>query len=328
MLVGQNRMIKYAGLEGLPRRMLQVPRMGGYREQGWHAWCCSLIRAERAYHLFASRWPCATGFPQGYMTHSEIVRAVSETPVGPFQFVETVLRGRGGRHWDGQMCHNPKIVRVADGFALFYIGRTCGSRRRQIGVAWAPSVRGPWTRRDLPLALGEDANNPAPFVHPDGSVLLAYRDRALRMHMARADRFDGEYRVVAENIFPAGKLEDPDLFFSDGRYGMVVEDNEGRLTGHERFGGLLVSDDGCSWTPATEPVAYTHTIEFDDGSAITASRRERPALFNDDGVNPQSGRPTHLLTGVLHDGVARCIIQPLVATPDSVGGNPMRMSHE
>ena len=181
-------------------------------------WCGSIIKAEGKFHLFASRWPEGTGkggtgvgMLDGYRQHSEIVHAVADDPVGPYTFKEVVLQGRGGRWWDGQMCHNPKIVKVGDTFVLYYIGSAVGSPLRKIGYAWAPSVDGPWTRLDDCLPLGDDQNNPAPLVQADGRVLLAYRNQRQQMFIASADAWNKDYRTIAKNICPQAPLEDPDL---------------------------------------------------------------------------------------------------------------------
>ena len=221
-------------------RLLPVPVHSGYKENGYFVWCGSLIKADGQYHLFASRWPEPTGFPQGYRDNSEIVRATAPRAVGPYRFAEVVLVGRGAPHWDGKMCHNPKITRIGRMYVLYYIGSACTSGLRKIGYAWSLSVEGPWTRVDEPVSLGEDANNPAPYVHADGSILLAYRDHGLHMHIAQAPSFRGPYRVLVRDIFPQGSLEDPDLFFQQGEYHMVMEDNQGILTGNVGFGGHLV----------------------------------------------------------------------------------------
>lgn len=292
-------------------RLLPVSRDSGFQQADHHVWGGSVIRAGGQYHLFASRWPRTTGFPDGYRTHSEIVRAVSDDPLGPYVFREVVVSGRGGAYWDGKMCHNPKIVQVGDTYVLYYIGSASGSKLRKVGYAWADAVEGPWRRRDEPLPLGEDANNPAPYVHPDGSVLLAYRDLKLHMQVARADAFDGPYEVVARDVYPQGALEDPDLYTHQGVYHMVMEDNRGVLTGSVRHGGRLISTDGLRWTPADPVKVYTHTIQWTDGGCMTADRRERPELFNDDAPIKGRGEPTHLLTGVYADGRSWCLVQAI-----------------
>jgi hypothetical protein len=231
--------------------------------------------------------------------------------VGPYVFQEVVVSGRGGTWWDGKMCHNPKIVQVNDTYVLYYIGSAPGSRLRKVGYAWADRIEGPWHRIDRCLPLGEDANNPAPYIHPDGSVLLAYRDLHLHVHIARAPAFDGAYEVVTRDVYPRGRLEDPDLHVHDVLYQMVVEDNEGLLTGSVRHGGHLVSADGLHWESADPVKAYTHTITWTDGSQTVVDRRERPELFNARAQVKGSGDPTHLLTGVLVNGHSWCLVQPI-----------------
>jgi hypothetical protein len=303
-------------------RLQPIPRDAGFRQDGYFVWCASVIRVDGVYHMFASRWPEATGDPShvvgilnGYRTHSEVVRATADNPLGPYTFQEVVLDRRGPGYWDGASCHGPKIVRVGERYVLTYQGIACASPLRKIGYAWADAITGPWRRVDAPLPLTADANNPAPYVHEDGAILMAYRDGDLRVHIARAAAYDGAYETVAHDIYPTARLEDPDLFVLDGQYHMVMEDNEGALTGDERHGGHLVSDDGLRWAPYDPPKVYTHTLTWTDGTTTQVTRRERPELFNDhDGVKGR-GEPTHLITAVLVDGHAWSVVQA-IAAPD------------
>jgi len=299
---------------GAPRpiieRLQPTPKEAGFRMQGYFVWGGSLIKVGDEYHLFASRWPEATRFPQGYREHSEIVRAAAPNPLGPYTFREVVVSGRGGTWWDGKMCHNPKIVRAGDTYVLYYIGSALNSGLRKCGYAWSQSITGPWTRRAEPLPFGEDHNNPAPYVHDDGRVLVAFRDRQLNMFIATADAFDGTYEIVARNLFDF-KVEDPDLFYANGRYHMVAEDNVGGLTGAVRHGAHLTSDDGLQWAPVEPVRVYDHTLRWTDGTTTEADRRERPELFNANADRKGNGAPTHLLTAVLVDGKTWCHIQPI-----------------
>ncbi|HKJ68083.1 MAG TPA: hypothetical protein VKA68_09025, partial [bacterium] len=43
-----------------------VPKESGFKMSGWFVWGGSPIQVGETYHLFASRWPDSTGFPQGY----------------------------------------------------------------------------------------------------------------------------------------------------------------------------------------------------------------------------------------------------------------------
>ncbi len=292
---------------------------------GYFVWGGSIIFADGQYHLFAARWPTwrALGIEAAergnvsllgkYRDHSEIVRAVADNPVGPYVFQEVALKGRGGDYWDGRMCHNPRIVKTGDTYVLYYIGRSTDAPQRKIGYARAPSVKGPWQRIDRQLPLTDDANNPAPYIHDDGAVLLAFRDHRLQNFIARAPRFDGEYQIVSRDIVPGIKLEDPGLWFMDGLYHMVIEDNAGGLTGDVRHGAHLYSTNGLEWARFEPVKAYTHTVEWRDGTQTTFDRRERPELLNL-GNPPEKkydGFPTHLITGVLLDGRSRCLVQEI-----------------
>lgn len=294
-------------------RLRPAPKNAGLRMPGYFVWGGSVIQVDGVYHLFASRWPKETKFPSGYRTHSEIVRATSKAPEGPYAFQEVVVSGRGGTWWDGKMCHNPKIVRTGDTFVLYYIGSALGCPLRKVGYAWSKSITGPWQRIAEPLPLGEDHNNPAPYVHDDGRILLAFRDQQLRMSIATADRFDATYRVVASDLFPGIRVEDPDLFVVDGRYHMVAEDNQAKFTGAERHGVHLVSDDGLHWRPDDPVKVYTHTLSWTDGATTEADRRERPELFNANASRRGNGHPTHLLTAVQVGDETWCTVQPIAA---------------
>ena len=306
-------------------RSLPCPTNAGFRMDGYYVWCGSIIEADGKFQMFASRWPegsgqgkTGVGMLDGYRQHSEIVRAVADDPVGPYEFKEVVLQGRGGKWWDGQMCHNPKIVKVGDTFVLYYIGSAVGSPLRKIGYAWAKSVEGPWTRLDDCLPLGQDQNNPAPFVREDGRVLLAYRNRQQQMFIAAADVWNGVYQTIAKNICPQAPLEDPDLTFRDGQYHLIAEDGKGILTGHERFGAELVSKDGVHWQTDDPVTAYTHTIRWTDGTETLVDRRERPEFFNADAdaTRKGTGQPTHLVSAVQVGNHTWCNVVPLGTPAD------------
>jgi len=131
------------------------------------------------------------------------------------------------------------------------------------------------------------------------------------MFIAAADSFDGRFEILARDLFPGIKIEDPDMHFWNGQYHMVVEDNEGGMTGHDRHGAHFVSDDGIHWSGHDPIRAYTHTLNWDDGTTTEADRRERPELFNADAEQKGNGPPTHLLTGVLVDNRSWCHVQAI-----------------
>jgi len=145
---------------------------GGFELPDYWVWCGAPIRGEdRRYHLFASRVPKSVIFHPHWLFMSEIVRAESDTPVGPYRFAEVALPPRGGDFFDARSTHNPHIRKVGDSFLLLYMGTNYDGptptaqqpevwrsprylatwARKRIGLATSKSVHGPWKRQDQPL---------------------------------------------------------------------------------------------------------------------------------------------------------------------------------
>ena len=292
-------------------------------------WCGSVAKGEDGrYHMFASRWPKDVPFVPNWATNSEVVRASSDTPEGPYRFEEVVLPRRPG-YWDGTMTHNPTIHHHDGTWILFYIGvhleidgsdappqrgltqKECAQAflKKRTGIATAPSITGPWTRRDAPImdprpdAWDADIiSNPAPAIRPDGSVVMLYKSTRerhtaqpkppLMLGVAGADHWSGPYRRLSEKPFLLnGKLpdiEDPYLWWQDDHFEAVFKDMTGEICG-SMYGGVHAwSEDGVQWQTAPEPLAYTRGVRWDDGSVTQQGMFERPELLI------QDGRPTHL----------------------------------
>lgn len=280
----------------------------GFRMEGYHVWCGSAIQDEDGrYYLFASRWPRETKFPQGYMNHSEIVMAATDDLSRPFEYVKTIISQRDRRYWDGQMAHNPQILKIGGEYVLFYIGCCDGTAEtRAIGYARAKELTGEWIRSDEPLALPKNANNPAVCPAPDGSLMMIFRDGSLHVSAARAERLGQPFEVLKYDLFPETALEDFFLFRRDGQWEMLLEDNRGGLTGQVRFGAHLVSEDCLNWRLCDPAVAYDHTLRYADGTVLQAERRERPQLL----LN-EAGEAVALFTGVLIDDHTWNFVQPV-----------------
>jgi len=185
--------------------ILPSPLKNGFRQKDYWVWGSSVVKAEDGrYHMFVSRWPQIWPMHPGWMMASEIVRASSETPMGPYKFEEIILGARGAQYWDGRSCHNPRIVKHKDRYLLFYIGithpfedpenpreislsdpRVIASRaNKRIGVAYADSINGPWMRAEKPAFdtipnsyCSFFTSNPSPIVHEDSSVTLMFKAR-------------------------------------------------------------------------------------------------------------------------------------------------------
>jgi len=302
------------------RRIQPVPRNSGFRMEGYWVWDGSIIKVGDEYHLFAVRWPKGHAFPEDYRLHSEVIRAVSKNPLGPYEFKEVVLGKRDPSFWDATIAHSPNIHKIGDTYVLFYMGSNSRIMMpdgrlpmRRVGYATSKSITGPWVRLDRPI-IPTESNNPAVYVDPDGRVKVLYRDTDLRVYIAEAPRFDAPYIVRNDNVWPEARLEDFEMFKAGGKYRFICEDNVGGVTGHERWGTVFVSSDGISgWKPNGRAPAYDHTVRFTDGTALHCERRERPQLLI------ENGEVTTLVTSV-YDGKDTWT-QPVPLSPPLPVGN-------
>lgn len=311
----------------LLERMLPAPKNGGFRMEGYWVWCGSVVQGEDGwFHMFASRWPKHLPLHPGWIVASEIVRAVSDTPEGPYEFQEVVLTARGAEYWDGRSTHNPHIKKFGDTYLLYYMGSThpfedvqpgeaydledprciAGRANKRVGLAVSKSVFGPWERLDQPIMPTRPGrfdsfltSNPAPCLHDDGSVLLIYKARRyegnthgkMMIGAARADHYRGPYRVLSDDpVFPPERfhIEDPFVWKTEVGYALIAKDMDGNLGG-EKHGGIQAwSPDGVAWRLAEKPQAYSRRITWDDGTVQVMGNLERPFLLF------QNGKPTHL----------------------------------
>lgn len=285
----------------IAKRIQPVSRQSGFKMNGYWIWGGSVIKVDSVYHMFASRWPKNKEFPVDYYENSEIVRATSKTLTGPYKFQEVVIGERDSAFWDSNMAHNPSIYKIDNEYILFYIGSDFttmqpGSKNymRRIGYATASSIEGLWHRSDKPV-INEESNNPAILV--DGNkIKLLFRDENLRLFLAEAESYSGPYQIVNDNVWPESQLEDFYLFKMGNKYHFICEDGQGSITGHERWGADLYSEDGINnWKKYKNPVAYDHDIRYKDGSVLNCIRRERPQLII------ENNRITGLATAV-YDG--------------------------
>lgn len=298
-----------------------VPRAGGFRMEGYWVWCGSVIKGDDGkYHMFSSRWPKDITFHPGWMTSSEIVRAVADKPEGPYTFQEVVLPARGIEYWDGRATHNPAIARHGDTYVLYYMGSThpladaprgekfplddpraiVARSMKRVGIATAKSPSGPWTRYDRPILETKPGtfysfltSNPAPVIHDDGSVYLMFKARryeggkhsAMVLGAARAKHYLGPYEVVVtEPLFSPtkmGEVEDPFVWKTPGGYEMVAKDMSGKLTGEKHAGIHARSKDGIEWSVAGK--AWSRQVTWDDGTEQQMGQLERPCLLIENG---------------------------------------------
>ncbi len=265
-------------------RLNAVQVNSGFKMDNYWVWCGSVIKVDSIYNLFASRWPKTREFPLDYFESSEIVRATSKSILGPYEFKEIVIGERDSSYWDSNMAHNPTIVKIGNEFVLFYIGSDfttmrSGSDRylRRIGYAVSSKIEGPWHRSEKPI-INTESNNPAILIDK-GKIKLMFRDDKLRVYLADADSISGRFKILNDNVWPKSELEDFYMFKTDNQYHLICEDGDGYITGHEKWGAHLYSDDGVhNWKKYGNGIAYDHEIRFAGDSVLKCTRRERPQL--------------------------------------------------
>lgn len=309
--------------------LLPAPKNGGFKMDGYYIWCGSVVQGEDGkYHMFASRWPKEYGFAAQWLFNCEIVRAVSETPEGPYTFAEVIFERRERSYFDALNQHNPSVKYWNGTYYLYYFGTTYGGpipavgekisqerdvevwNRKRIGLATSKSIFGPWERPDAPLleprAPGHwdctITTNPSAAILPDGATYMIYKSReyagsTLQLGVARAPRPEGPYtRLQEEPIFqfenPDFQVEDPFLWWEDGKFHILIKDDfkndSGGVTGDWGAGIYATNTDCLYWDISNDPKAYTRDVLWDDGTRTVQANIERPNLLFHD------GKPTHL----------------------------------
>lgn len=222
-------------------RILPAPIGGGYQDPDFWVWGSSVVKGEDGrYHMFASRWSRKLNFGN-WVTSSEVVHAVADTPVGPYETVDVVLPARGKEYWDGMCTHNPRVVKYGKQYLLYYFGTTydfeqptAGNAKvssenwnkawmnKRIGVATSDSVYGPWKRLDQPILEPREGNwdasitsNPAPVVNEKtGEILLMYKSSTgepnspLLLGVSKASNPEGPYERLSDEPIFNFKTED------------------------------------------------------------------------------------------------------------------------
>ena len=310
-------------------RILPAPRHGGFRMDDYFIWCGSVVKGEDGrYHMFASRWRRELGFNPQWLFNCEIVRAVSDDPIGPYTFAEVVFQRRERHYFDALNQHNPSIKFWNGTYYLYYFGTTYGGpipgpgdavpserflevwNNKRIGVATSRSVFGPWQRPDVPTLEPRRpghwdctiTTNPSAAILPDGTTYLIYKSReyaysTLKLGIAKAPTPAGPFSRISEDpsfnfANPDLHVEDPFIWYDRGLFHVVMKDDFkndcGGLTGEWGAGVYATSRDCMDWTLHPEPKAYPRSVRWDDGTVTRPCNLERPNFLIED------GKPTHL----------------------------------
>jgi hypothetical protein len=248
--------------------------------QKYSYWDGKIIKAvDGKYHLFASRWDQSLGHWSGW-PQSVAIHAISDNVLGPYLDMGVAYTDNNSRG------HNVTAFRYNDGSYGLLISQT-----RPASVYNASSLNGPWTLKgviahnyDHTKTLEPGANT---LVLPlaDGNFLEVGRHGYLFKSVNKniLNMEIQTYTSAYPNNVPGLEAtqpyaEDPVLWFSGGRYHMVVNWPGSRVARH------LMSDDGINnWKDMG--IAYDPRIAFiryTDGTVNKWNKLERPGIVMDE----------------------------------------------
>jgi len=250
------------------------------RDPDNHVWGSSPVKCEEGkYHLFSARFK--NPFKTAWRNDSHVVHYVSDTPQGPFEFVDVVYRGERSTpgQWNYFGIHNPCIKKVDGQYVLFFIANSFAGRSHRpgnqtIGMMIADSVSGPWSEPRQVLAPSPDPKhwtyeagtgvcNPAFVKMPNGKYHLYFKaagkETGMRYGVAIADKLEGPY-VATDTPATNNKelIEDGTAFIWNGKVCLLTTDNHGNVL---RGGGAFwQSEDGLKFGSPT--LGYYHFDKY------------------------------------------------------------------
>lgn len=292
-----------------------LPAKGIFRDSTYYNWGASILKTDDGtYHLFYSRWKRDYTF-SGWLIFSEICHAVSDNPVGPWTYKETVLQGRGKGYWDEFTAHNPKIKYFDGKYYLYYISTNAGGKNfsdrvlrglnnktlknnkrrllrenQRVGVAMSNSINGPWQRLDEPLLepsgpITTLTVNPAIDKGKDGNYYLVVKGdrpnekRFLRNQVIAISKSPvGPFTIQPDPLIGDLDTEDVSIWFDSQRSRFYA------VFHAHTFIGLMTSTDGIKWEKAKNYVITEKKLLLEDGTFLIPDRMERPLVYLEDNI--------------------------------------------
>ncbi|GMH77068.1 hypothetical protein TrST_g4087 [Triparma strigata] len=304
----------------------------GYHNESFASWGGNIILKGGKYHLLVAQFvnECPLGL---WGTASSIIRAESDSYLGPFEYKETVV---------GAFSHNPTIRKSPhDGkYYLFMIGAgdsvdppdcredsqhlSSTLQESSIHVQRADSIYGPWSKPQAVMFSNNSTylcnghTNPSPHFMPDGSVYLAFQadscgdpthDTGAMVGLAKSAAWDQPFELTSPDpvtpkdwdpLHPvcwAGVDEDPFLWLDKRGFHILTHGMcpSGLRQAHYKF-----SVDGVNWKTSYLQT-YHYLVKYEDKSRHAFARMERPQLVFAGGFDENTGlagEPVALVNGV------------------------------
>ena len=304
-------------------RMLPIPPGSIFAEEGYHVWCGAMFAMHGACWLIYSRWPKALGF-EAWVTHSRLCLAKAPGPEGPFMPVKELFSYECDVPGEWRVRHNPAVLCRGGRVYLYFMTNTGNGdwwthrNRQRIHVAWTEDPEGAWTEQPLLDVTpgGIDSlmvSNPSVAAMPAGRILMIYKAVSADGPMPRggsvvcgaavAEHPAGPFVKTGDALFVNPEhpwaVEDPCMWWEDGRFYVLAKDFHGYFTGTgEVSTALFTSPDGLHWQPdAAHPLAYRNELRF-ESVLQRVHRLERPQLYL------ENGKPKMLVCACMPDADA------------------------
>jgi len=298
----------------MPRHIFKLPEH--------MIWCNGAVRGEDGlYHMFFSRWLAKRGH-HAWVTDSEVAHAVARDVLGPYEFSDVALPARGFPYWDGDVTHNPHILKEGGLYYLYYTGNHGSGywqsadpnhlpsmddpqwwenrNNQRVGVAVSSSPYGPWQRFNTPLAdvmrRQRLTAQPAVMCRPDGKYMLVYKTviegpghygNGVQHFIALADDPLGPFIDQSVRFIQAPRtgfpIDDQVEWYQDGRFWCITKDHGEGFTEHVPALVLFESQDGLDWQLAANPLVMPFEITWQDGEIQKFDRLEMPKVYVEDG---------------------------------------------
>ncbi|MGY6647912.1 glycoside hydrolase family protein [Wenyingzhuangia sp. IMCC45574] len=307
-------------------------------EPGYYVWGLSVVKWEGKYHAYYSRWKKKYEH-KGWMTHCEIAHGISDSPKGPFKFVNVVLEAKKEGGWDVNNSHNPYAV-VANGkICLYYIAndirktypfkegvnsypdeawfdanRMAVRDSQCIGVAVADHPKGPFVRAENVVVKPDNKNfkkiavNPA-VIYKDGAYKMIMKgddlahDRPFRIQLVGdAKHPEGPFEFNPKPVYAKAQTEDACMWYDKiiKKYYMVCH-----VMGKNDL-ALFSSINGKDWEEDERSVFMKKEFVLSDGTIWKPKRVERPFVLTN-----ENGQPIMIYVAVYDKNVNGNIAIPI-----------------
>lgn len=285
-----------------------------FRDTDYFNWCNSIIKGKDGkYHLFYARWNREKSF-DAWLTHSTVAHAVSDSPAGPYTYVNTVIDFEQDEYKAGTMitAHNPKIKYFNGKYYLYFIStqlnhditndsllkvgrhgshldnndRRYLREKQRTYVAECDELNGAWTIH--PKSLLEPAGpiatlvvNPAITQGPDKRFYLIVKgDKPGTVKFERnqavavSDYPDRDFVLQPKPVIKDWDTEDVSMWYDE-------ESQRFYAVFHaHKYVGMMTSTDGINWEKADNFIVTKKCLaRTGSQDSIRPLRMERPFVY-------------------------------------------------